>query len=109
MSKVSEVIDKYLQKTKISYREFSGALNESLVNASVTHVTVSNWKSGVYEPGTDFLVLMLLKYRDWRFDFALECLAAKEPDVWGVPNGGIWKVARKLPLMAGSEVNNESA
>ncbi len=97
MEQVNMIVSKYLDLNNFSLREFAAALNERLTaNSSVTHVSVANWRDGKFEPATDFLCLLVMRYRDWRFQFALECLAAKHPDVWGYPNGGIWLAGREI-------------
>lgn len=98
--RISEITQRYLDKTGMTLRKFADELCQGLTldqDVCVSHVTVINWRTGRTEPGTDFLTLVLMNHRDWRFDFALECLMAKHPEVWG-PNGGIWQVAKLLPL-----------
>jgi hypothetical protein len=95
---VKEVVQKYLTVTGMTLRAFADALTCGLSHDGDTgpsHATVINWRDGKTEPPTDLLTLILLRWRDWRFDFALECLATKRPEVWG-ENGGIWRVAREL-------------
>lgn len=91
---VAQVVEKYMAETGLTLRAFAEALTES-VQTDLTHSSVYFWKTGQVEPNTDFLILLLLHYRDWRFDFALECLEAKKPDVWG-PAGRIWNVRKEV-------------
>jgi hypothetical protein len=93
MNKFSNIVNHYLDEQGLTLRAFADELNEKMGEKNISHVSIANWREGRYEPSTDFLVLLILKYRDWRFDFALECLAAKDPEVWGT-EGAIWKVRR---------------
>ena len=103
MAKISEIVEMYQNKTGLTLRGFAEALNEKLVNTSVTYSSVGYWKSGNVEPATDLLTLCVMRYRDWRFDFALACLAAKLPEVWGVPDGGVWAAAQELERRSKAE------
>lgn len=97
MKKIQDIVERYMEfgQVKGGLRGFADALNEEIDN-KISHVAVANWLTGKNDPATDFLVLLILKYRDWRFDFGLECLAAKDAEVWGRPNGGIWKAGREM-------------
>jgi hypothetical protein len=92
------VILRYLDQTDLPLRKFAEALTVSIRNESLSHVAVMRWRDGLSEPDTDFLTLCLVSYPspDWRFHFALDCLASKRPEIWAYPNGGIWPVAKYL-------------
>lgn len=92
---ISEITKKYLDKTGLSQRKFAARLVEGFYY-ELSHSAVNYWRSGHSIPQTDLLCYVLVSYKDWRFDFALESLGAKFPEVWGLDNGGIWKVARSL-------------
>lgn len=98
---IHEIVQNYLNETRLTLRGFAEALMEKIVSdeeiITLSHAAVSAWAQGQSEPKTDLLTLILMRYKDWRFDFALACLAAKRPDVWGV-GGGIWEVAHLLRL-----------
>lgn len=94
MVQVKDIVGEYLEISQLTLRGFSDALVENL-HGDLSHATIINWRDGKSEPDTDFLCLVLMRYRDWRFDFALKCLAAKKPEVWG-EGGGIWDVTRRL-------------
>jgi transcriptional regulator with XRE-family HTH domain len=66
----------------LTYRDMADALNEHLVNTSVTHATAMNWEKGKTDPNTDFLLTCLIVHNDWRADWAIECLCAKLPAVF---------------------------
>jgi hypothetical protein len=97
---ISDITKNYLDKTGMTLRRFADELCSGLSydgDINVSHVTVINWRDGKTEPGTDFLTLVLLRNHDWKADFALECLAAKRPEVWG-PDGGIWQIVKRIPV-----------
>lgn len=84
--KVREVVEYYLQQTGLTLKGFGQALSECIIpdgGIALSHVTILNWRDGNTEPTIDMLTLILIRYRDWRFDFAAACLAAKRPEVWG--------------------------
>lgn len=88
---VAIVINKYRTRMDLTYRAFAEALNQHLVNTSVTYATVMNWEKGQTEPGTDFLLICLVVYPkgDWRTQFAIDALAAKLPEVFERHDGGL--------------------
>ena len=100
---IVKITEFYQAKTGLTLRGFAESLNEKLVDTSVSHVSVGNWQRNQAEPATDFLTLVVMRYRDWRFDWALDCLAAKLPEVWGVPGGGVWAAAQELERRSKAE------
>lgn len=96
MEQIADVTLRYLETTGLPLRKFAQALAVGLRDETLSHNAVLRWRDGLSEPGTDFLCLCLIRYRDWRFDFALECLGAKRPEVWGIPGGGLWPVAKRI-------------
>jgi transcriptional regulator with XRE-family HTH domain len=76
------VTNQYRTRLGLTYRAFAEALNERLMNTSVTHSTVMNWEKGLTEPETDTLLVCLVAYNDWRMQFAIDCLCAKLPEVY---------------------------
>ena len=97
---VKEIVDSALKLQGVSLRGFAERLTESLPSVGLSHATIINWRKGSSEPDTDFLEAMLVAYEpsDWRHVFALACLGAKSPLVWG-ENGVVWHigVATKKP------------
>lgn len=73
---VSQVVIDAMAERGMTLRDFANHLGTS-------HATVINWRDGFSEPTTDFLTSLMLRYRDWRYDFAMRCLEAKNPRVWG--------------------------
>lgn len=80
--KISEVVETYLNSGKMTQEQLAAALTESLVNTSISRVTVTNWKNGISSPNTDFLLVCMVAYTDWRRSFAIDCLKAKLPEVF---------------------------
>ena len=79
---IAIVTGEYRRRQAMAYRAFADALNEHLVNTSVTHATVMNWEKGITDPSTDFLLTCLVVHTDWRRQFAIDCLCAKLPEVF---------------------------
>lgn len=84
---------------KLNDRSFAAWLTESLPSRELSHATVINWRLHGKQPDTDFLQELLAAYEpgDPRHQFALRCLAAKSPLVWG-GDGIVWKL--KYPWAA---------
>lgn len=66
---------------RMSMREFAEALTEC-VKGSVSHASVNEWEKGRYEPGTTFLLQVLVAYSDWRRVFAQNALKLVLPEVF---------------------------
>lgn len=79
---VGKVTKKYRATQELTQYEFIAALNESLVNTSVTRQSVSNWEADKNAPDTDFLWMCIIIYSNWRMDWAMDCLCAKLPEVF---------------------------
>lgn len=65
-----------------SLREFSQALSAALepLGGTVSHQTVKNWEDRANLPKITLLRQLTLYARDWRRDFALDMLAAMQPE-----------------------------
>lgn len=81
-STIQSVTKKYLESTGLTYRGFAQALNESLRDTNVSHQSISNWEKAKNEPETDFLLVCMVTYSDWRMQFAIDMLCAKLPRVF---------------------------
>lgn len=79
---IQEITQKYIDQAGMTQTQFADALNFSLRNTGVSRVSVSNWLNGKYEPETDFLLLVMMVYSDWRMQWAIDCLCAKLPEVF---------------------------
>lgn len=75
------ILNEYMQKMELNARDFAQLLSENTY-ASISHQTVYNWISGLYEPHYRTLILFTLKYRDWRREFAFDALAALTPELY---------------------------
>jgi len=72
----------YREKQGLTYRAFADALNEHLVNTSVSHASVQNWEKGMMEPKMEFLWIILINHDDWRADWAVDMLCAVLPEAF---------------------------
>ena len=79
----AKVVQEYRERKALTYRAFAEALNEHLVNTSVTHVTVMNWEKGMSDPRMEFLWIVLINHSDWRADWAVDMLCALLPEAFG--------------------------
>lgn len=77
-------------------RQFSEYMTEHLSkednhSGKISHATVINWRLHGKFPMTDFLEDVLCAYEpeDPRFKWALQCLAIKNPSMWG-QDGRVW-------------------
>lgn len=96
--KIRDIVEFYRNEQQLTLREFAAALSEQIIPTGgipLSHPTIINWQSGRTEPPTDLLLLCLVRYRDWRFDWALRCLAIKRPEIWG-PDGGLGPLVSAL-------------
>ena len=79
---IDNVVRKYRKQAKISQGEFAQKVCEQIPGVEFTRQAISNWERGAQTPDYMFLVAVLMTYRDWRHDFALECLQVMRPEVW---------------------------
>jgi transcriptional regulator with XRE-family HTH domain len=75
------IVKEYRKERGFSLRKFAEALSKDIPE-DISHQTVKNWEDGVHEPDFSFLVGLALTIRDWRGDFAFDCLAAMKPDIY---------------------------
>lgn len=85
---LSTVTTEYRKRLGLTYRAFADALNEHLVNTSISHSSVMNWEKGMTDPGTDFLLICLVVHNDWRAEWAIQALCAKLPEVFDLAIDG---------------------
>ena len=83
-STIQKLVIDTMNQQAMNDRQFGSAFN-------LSHATVINWRKHGKMPKTDRLEEMLSQYEpsQWQFQFALDCLAVKNPLVWG-PNGVVW-------------------
>lgn len=83
---ISKIVSKYRNERKKSQDAFAQSLCEKLPGVDLTRQAISNWERGSQTPDYMFLIAVLMTYRDWRHDFACECLKVLRPAVWGDSN-----------------------
>lgn len=84
MAEIYEVTRAYRAAQKLSLRGFADEINQDLVNTNVTYGTVSRWEQerNYYEPDLRLLFECIATYRDWRAEWAKDCLRAMFPDLF---------------------------
>lgn len=81
---IPEIIKSYRDKAQLNQTQFASALTEEIPGELVKQ-QISFWENGVQKPNYYFLVILTLKYHDWRRDMALECLRVLRPDLYTEP------------------------
>jgi len=84
MAELFEVTKEYRATKRMSLREFADELNRNLVNTNVTYATISRWEKAenFYEPDPRLLFECMATYRDWRAEWARDCLVSMFPDLF---------------------------
>lgn len=82
---ISNLVKKYRKQKEKTQEEFAQSLCERLPGVDLTKQAISNWERGSQTPDYMFLIAVLMTYRDWRHDFAFECLQVLRPAVWADP------------------------
>ena len=84
MPKIYEIVKAYRKMQHLSLRKFANKINQQLVNTDVTYGTVNRWEDTEqqYEPDMRLLFECIATYRDWRAEWAAECLKAMWPDLF---------------------------
>lgn len=81
--RISQVTKLTRRDLGLSQRKFSEAISEKLPGTEISENLVNHWESGRQTPAYLLLVGMTLAYSDWRYDWALACLQAIKPELWG--------------------------
>lgn len=76
MNTCGDVVREFLDVQRLTLREFADQLSEKM-DVRLSHVSIIQWRDGVRDPNTDFLLACYNAYEDWRRDFALDCLLIK--------------------------------
>ena len=79
---ISELTRKYRSERELTLAQFAQALMEKIPADNVSKQSVHHWESGKHRPAGDFLLLVAMRYGDWRRDWALNCLAVMRPDLY---------------------------
>lgn len=87
MKPIQYIVKKYRQQRGLSLRRFAEALQgDTTLSADlgmeISHQTIKNWEDGNHKPQFSFLMMLAMTARDWRGDFAFDCLAALRPAVY---------------------------
>lgn len=82
MKPTQTIVSRYRKSQKLSLRKFAAALVENVDGESLSYMTIKNWEDGVNAPDFSFLMTIAMKCRDWRGDFAFDCLAALKPHLY---------------------------
>ena len=98
--KIQEITQKYIEQAHLTQEKFADAMNASLRNTNVSRVSVSNWLNGRYEPETDFLLVVMMVYSDWRMEWAIQCLCAKLPEVFEMDANGALTTLKTAVIQA---------
>ena len=80
---IKNVVSKYRKSQKLTLDQLAEQICEGLPGKDISRQAIHYWENGETQPNYMFLVSMTLAYKDWRFDFALECLRILRPTVWG--------------------------
>jgi transcriptional regulator with XRE-family HTH domain len=80
---IQKIVSEYRKQRGLSLHDFAQELSEDLKpQEHVTYETIRNWENGIYQPNFQLLMTLALTVRDWRGDFAFDCLAAMKPDIY---------------------------
>ncbi len=87
MKPIQYIVKKYRQQRGLSLRRFAEALQgDAILSADlgmeISHQTIKNWEDGIHNPQFSFLMMLAMTARDWRMDFAFDCLAALRPQLY---------------------------
>lgn len=82
MKPIQTIVINYRKSRKLSLRAFASALVEKTTGESITHQSIKNWEDGTATPNYGFLMMLAMRCRDWRGDFAFDCLAARNPAIY---------------------------
>lgn len=84
MNETFEVVKAYRTAQGLSLRGFADALNEKLINTGVSHTHVGRMEQtkDYYQPDMQLLFECIATYRDWRAQWAADCLKSMFPDLF---------------------------
>jgi hypothetical protein len=76
---VAEITRSYLTALHLNAVQFAMFLGAAAETETITVETVCGWLLGTLQPSKALLVLVAMRTRDWRFDWAIACLAVLDP------------------------------
>lgn len=103
MSATAKVTQYYLNSTGLGEKAFAEEIKAALPRTyQIAATTVARWASGQVAPSQAMLEKLLMGVSvadpDWRIEFALHCLAVKDPADWDLYEGRIWKLFRLMRI-----------
>ena len=81
--KIAELTKSARKAQGLTMEQFGAALVETLPGVDTSKQAVNHWESGRQPPSYLFLVGIVRSYGDWRYDWAMGCLQALRPGLWG--------------------------
>ncbi len=80
---IQKVVSSYRKQSGLSLRNFAQELSAGLKEEDrITYETIRNWERGIYNPNFGLLMTLVMTTRDWRSDFAFDCLSAIRPEIY---------------------------
>ena len=77
------VVKAYRAKQGLTVRSFADALNQKLINTSISHGAISRWETEEnVSPDLNIFFEMLVTYTDWRHQFAIDSIKSIMPHVF---------------------------
>lgn len=86
MTSVAEITRSYLTNLHLNAVQFAMFLGAAVETETVTVETVCGWLLGASQPSKAMLILLAMRSRDWRFDWAIACLSVLDPS-WVTGDG----------------------
>jgi len=108
LSTISHITKAVRKGQRMTQSDFITSLCEKLPGVEISDKVVNHWESGRQAPAYLFLVGVVRSYGDWRYDWALDCLQALRPDLWGTESGQ-QENPSPCPLPAGEGQTKEEA
>jgi len=84
MQETPKITRTYRSSQQLSLRGFAEAVNEKLINTGVSHTHVGRMEKdrNYYEPDMRLLFECIATYRDWRAEWARDCMKSMFPDLF---------------------------
>jgi len=82
---VAQVVKKARENQGLSVRGFAAEFDRIIMagqNKPYSFSAFSRWENGLDEPSTDWLLLVITVFQDWKREFGINCLCAKLPEIY---------------------------
>ncbi len=79
---IPTITRRYRRQQKLTLEGFGQKLSEELTGYSFSRQNIYHWESGRQRPEKSFLLLVAMRYGDWRRFWALDCLAEIQPEIF---------------------------